>query len=671
MQKEKKIALGIIFGSAVVIAGLVILTTTGVGYGNDKKDKPKATIEAAKGEEDSNGEQEEIEASGKGNNKSDVPLVIGVSAFEKKFNPFEAASENDAKVVDFTQLQLITVDREGALVNKAIKGEKRRYNGEEYTYQGPANIKVEYDKKTKETLYSIRLRKDIVFSDEIPLTADDLIFSMYAFADSSYEGGEEFGTLPIIGMKKYQENPEVKNISGIKKISDYKVEVRMKGFDRNAIQTLNIPICPLHFYGNKEEYHYEGNQFGFEKGDISSLIKKKNSPTGAGAYKFIKYESGIVYYEANEKYYLGYPLTVFIQLKELGDIDIAHRVEILREGDVDIVDLEGGNEAITQITTTNSNGKYNGGTISTRLYDGDSYAYIGINAANVCVDDKKDSTRSKNLRKGLAILLGSNRYDMVELCTQSSKVINYPASDTSWSVPQTVDEEYQGAFMTDVDGKVIYNSDMTVEERSEAALDAALGYFKLAGYKTKKGKIVSAPEGATKEFKILVPKDRDKESALYTLVSHAKPMFQKIGLRLVVIDGMNQKQVDKVLSKGSQQLWCGFADTEVNGDLYSMFHSKRNKDIKFQQAEKNYYEIADSDLDEYIEEAMETTGLKKSVHLYNQCYDKVMEWAVQVPMYQERDITIFSSSRINMETILPDITTYYSWTNEIHTVEMK
>ncbi len=669
MQNKKKII--IVVGGIVAVVLIAALIYANVSIKQDKTEKPKATAQADKEKEDSDKELEEIEASGKGNNKSDVPLVIGVSSFEKKFNPFAAVSENDMQAVDFTQLKLVTTDREGALVNKAIKGEVRRYNGEDYTYQGPANIKVSYDSKRNKTKYTIRLRKDIVFSDETPVTIDDVIFSMYAFADTSYKGSKGFGKLPIVGMKKYQNSREIKEIAGIHKISDYKMELTMKGFDRDVIWDLNIPICPLHFYGDKTQYNYDEREFGFKKGDISSLIKKKDSPFGAGAYKYIKYESGIIYYEANDKYYLGYPLTVFIQLKELGDADIAHRVEILKEGDVDVVNLEGGNEAITQIISTNSNGKYNGGTISTRLYDAERYAYIGINADNVCVDDKKDSTRSKNLRKGLATLLGCNRYDIVELCTQSSKVINYPASDTSWSVPQTVDEEYQSAFVTDVDGNVIYNSDMTVEERTKAAQTAALGYFKLAGYKVKKGKVVSAPEGATREFKVLVPKDADKDSALFTLVSRAKPVFQGIGLRLVVIDSMKQKQVDKILRKGNQQLWCGFADTEVNGDLYRMFHSKRDKDTTKNQPEKNYFEIADSDLDEYIEESMESVGLKKSIRFYSQCYDKIKEWAVMVPVYQERDITIFSSSRINMETILPDITTYYSWQNEIHTVQMK
>lgn len=656
-----------------VVCAMAITMTGCSGKKADKKEKPESTAtEMASASPQSEEGLEGIKASGKGNKKSDVPLVVGISSFDKEFNPFQVQSENDDKAVGLTQLKLLTVDREGALVNKAMEGEVRRYNGEDYTYQGPANIKVVYDEKAKETVYHIRIRNDILFSDGEPVTIDDVIFSMYAFADSSYQGKETFGKLPVKGMKEYQgsgQDGKVKNIAGIERIDDYRLKITTNGYSKDFIESLNIPICPLHFYGNENQYNYKKNQFGFSRGDISSLIKKKNSPTGAGAYKFIKYESGVIYYEANEKYYRDCPLTAFIQLKEIGKKDTEHRVEILREGDVDIVDLEGSNEAITQITTTNSNGKLNGGTISTRLYDGERYAYIGMNARNVCVDEKKDSTRSKNLRKGLATLLGTNRYEMVELCTQSSKVINYPSSDTSWSVPQSEDEEYRGAFVTDKDGNIIYSSNMTVEERSEAACKAALGFLKLAGYKVKKGKIVAAPEGGSTEFTVLVPDDTDSGEGLYTLMSNVKPMFQKIGLKLVIVDGMKQRQIEKILRKGKQQIWCGFAETKVNGNLNAMYHSNYKKDPE--AGRENYFRIVDSDLDEYIEETMTTVGLKKSIRLYGQCYDKIMEWAVEVPVYQERDITIFSSSRINMETIVPDITAYYGWMDELQSIEMK
>ena len=636
---------------------------------NHTKDKPAATASMEAEKAASAQPQGKIKASGKGNNKSDVPLVVGCKPFEKQFNPFLAVSQEDAMAVKLTQVSLLTVDREGALVNRAITGETRHYNGEDYTYTGAANMKVTYDKKSKETRYLIRLRDDMVFSDGKPVTVDDVIFSMYAFADSSYQGCESFGELPIKGLEKYRSGDSKKeHIAGIERIDDARIRLTMKGYDRDAIYALNIPICPLHYYGDKNQYNGK-SRFGFPKGDISGLIKKKNSPTGAGAYKFIKYESGIIYYEANDKYYKGCPPTAFIQLKEIKDGTTEHKIEMLAEGDVDVVNLEGDNGAVMQILETNSSGKLNGGTISTRLYDGDRYAYIGINAQTVCVDDKPDSTRSKYLRKGLATLLASNRYETVSTRVQGAKVINYPASDTSWSVPQTGDEEYTGAFVMDKNSQVIYSSEMNVPERQRAACKAALGYLKLAGYTVKKGEVTAAPEGSSKTFRVLVPQDTDSGRAMYMMMTEVKTLFEQIGLQLKVTDTLSEQEIQRKLQKGKQQIWCGFADTRVNGSLYQMFYSSDSRDKE--AGSENYFHISDSDLDEYIEETLVTPGLKKSIHLYGKCYEKIMDWAVEVPFYQEREISIFSSSRINMETIAADITSYYGWMDELQNVEMK
>lgn len=641
---------------------------------NEKEEKatPAASVTNVPSASSAAGQQEEVKASGKGNNKSDVPLVVGNRPFNKKFNPFSAQSAEDERAVKLTQLSLITVDREGALVNKAIDGEVRRYNGENYTYQGAANVKVTYLEKKDETVYTIRLRDDLVFSNGEPLTVDDVIFSMYAFADTSYEGCETFGELAIKGLNRYrgeEGEKEKKWIAGIERVDNYRVRVTTEGYDRDAIYSLNIPICPLHFYGDEKQYDYEKNRFGFQKGDIRSLLKKKNSPMGAGAYKFIKYESGIVYYEANDKYYKDCPLTAFIQLKEIDEDTAEHKIEMMAEGEVDIVTLDGDNQTVSDILATNSSGKLNGGTISTRLYDGASYAYIGMNAKEVCVAGKPDSTRSKNLRKGLATMLGCHRLDVVSTYAQGAKVIDYPASDTSWSVPQTSDEEYTNAFVTNAEGQIIYSSEMNKEERSEAACKAALSYLKLAGYKVKKGKVVEAPSGASKVFRVLLSRDGDVNEEMYRLILDAKVLFERTGLKLKVVDNLSDASLKKNLKKGKQQIWCGLTDTEVNGRLNEMFHSRTKKDKV--AGRENFFGISDSDLDEYIEESRITPGLKKSIRLYGQCYGKVMEWAVMVPVSQQRDISIFSSSRINMDTVVSDITAYYGWLDEIQSMEMK
>lgn len=639
----------------------VSLLCTLTGCFGKKKDKPNATATSAASQEPSSeetGEKKAVKARGDGNKKSDVPFVIGCEPLEKKFNPFSSQVEQDQRAVDLTQLRLLTFDREGAVVQHAVEGEDRQYNGETYHYQGPANVRVKYWKKKDITDYTIRLREGIVFSDGEGLDIDDVIFSLYAFSDSSYQGAELVKELKLLEVER---------------INDYKCRISVKGFDRDDLQALNIPVCALHFYGDENAYQYEKGHFGFPEGDISSLIKKKNNPMGAGAYKFIKYESGIVYYEANEKYYLECPLTAFVQLKEVDTQEIAKRVEMLAEAEVDVIALPGENDSISEILSVNSSGKLNGGTISTRLYDGAQFSYIGMNAKRVCVDGKPDSTRSKNFRRAIGILLGCNRESAVEIGQQSAKVIQYPASDTSWSVPQSINEEYAGAYASDRDGKAIYNSHMSIEERSDAACRAALGYLKLAGFKAKKGRIVSAPEGTETKFRLLLPESAKNDEGIECLLANAKPMFEKIGLHLKLIENVSERNIKWALKKGTVSLWYGYSDTEVNGKLNEMFHSRSaDSRSKMQTAGiENYFRISDSDLDEYIEETLEVAGMKKSIELYGLCYDKVMDWSVMVPFYQQRDISIFSSSRINMETITPDITTYYGWLNEIHRVEMK
>lgn len=641
----------------VIVALLTVsLLCTLTGCFGKKPKKPDATGTPNTSQEPSSEEashKEAVKAQGDGNKKSDVPFVIGCEPLEKQFNPFLCKTQQDKFAVDFTQLRLLTFDREGALVNHAIEGEDRQYNGETYHYQGPANVRVKYRKQEKRTEYTIRLRRDIVFSDGEELNIDDVIFSLYAFADKSYQGVESTKQLKIVDVER---------------INNYKCIIRVEGFDRDDLQALNIPICPLHIYGDEGAYRYEEGRFGFQKGDISSLIKKKNTPMGAGPYKFIKYENGIVYYEADEKYYLECPLTAFIQLKEVDTKDIVKRAEMLAEAELDMVTLSGENDSITEITSINSNGKLNGGTISTRLYDGAQYSYFGMNAQTVCVDGKPDSTRSKNLRRALGILIGCNRESAVKIGEQSAKVIQYPASDTSWSVPQSANEEYMAAYGVDVDGNAIYNSHMNIEERSAAACKAALGYLKQAGFQVKRGQITSAPEETKRRFRLLLSENVKENEAVESLLANAGPMFEKIGIRLDVVKNVSEKHFNRALKKGNVQMWFGFSETKPNGDLYEMFHSS---DGKSDAGRRNYFQIRDSDLDEYIEETLHVTGMKKSVELYGKCYEKVMEWAVVVPFYQERDISIFSSSRINMDTITPDITTYYGWWDEIHSVEMK
>lgn len=609
----------------------------------------------------------EVQAGGKGNNKSDTPFIMACGSLSGDFNPFSSSDEADIRAVDLTQLSLLTFDREGDVVNNAIQGETRSFREEDYFYQGPANIKITYRKKKNETSYIIRIRKDLTFSDGEPVTIDDVIFSMYAFADTDYQGSEEFGNLSIVGLDKYRNSKKAKQIKGIVRLSDYKVKVITKGYHREDVEALDIPICPLHFYGKTTLYNVSKGTYGFTKGDISALTKGKNSPLGAGAYRFIKYEKDIIYYEANEGYYRGCPKTAFVQFKDVGDISDWQKLKDLEAGEYDMVDITASKSSMEMVRQTNGNGKILGKTYSAKLYDGEQYAYIGINAQNVCVNQKADSTRSKNLRTALAILFAACRDNVVEIKEPGAAVIDYPAAHVSWNVPQLENEDYSQAYVKDIDGNVIYRGNMELEERCEAARKAALGYLKAAGFKVKKEKVVKAPENTSLRYVIYVPKAA-QDSGASLLVKKTQKLFAEVGLRLVIVDTWTTAKMEKTLAKGKGQIWCSFEKTSVQGDLYGMYHSKSSSDDK--AGARNYFQLKDSDLDDYIEQTLRTADTQKSIALYQQCYEKILDWAVEVPLYQERNMTVFRTDTVNYKSLPTNISRYYGWYEEIEELEM-
>ena len=56
--------------------------------------------------------------------------------------------------------------------------------------------------------------------------------------------------------------------------------------------------------------------------------------------------------------------------------------------------------------------------------------------------------------------------------------------------------------------------------------------------------------------------------------------------------------------------------------------------------------------------------------IYKQCLDTIISWACEVPTYQRQNAIIFSTQRINIDTVTPDITTFYNWYAEIQNLEM-
>ena len=472
--------------------------------------------------------------------------------------------------------------------------------------------------------------------------------SLWSYLDPSYTIGISTGK-------------SADHISGIQRTGDYSLRIVTTEVDATMIYQLALPIAPLHYYGDESKYDYENNKFGFDKGDLSIVKSKTTQPMGGGPYTFKEFSNGTVYMEANPTYYKGAPKTQYLNLIETQETD---KVTGITAGTTDISDPSYSTEVADQIAEYNGGDtSFDGSVITTKLIDFRGYGYIGICADNVKVGDDPQSQESKDLRKALATVLAAYRDEGISsYYGNTASVINYPISSTSWAAPQVTDDGYQVAYSVDVKGEPIYNDGMSQEEKYDAALQAALGYFEAAGYTVEGGKLTAAPEGAKLEYQVNIGAGGNGDHPSFLLLKNASDAFAKIGLTLTVNDMANAADLYASYQSGVAELWCAAWQAGTDPDMFQLYHS---------EGTTNYYKINDAELDGLIEDARMSTDQTFRKGLYKAAMEIIMDWGVEVPIYQRSECYIFSSERVDVSTIPTDMTPYWGWMSEIENIAMK
>ena len=462
------------------------------------------------------------------------------------------------------------------------------------------------------------------------------------------------------------------NISGIKKTGDYSMTVTLTQVDATAIYQLGVTIAPMHYYGDKTKYNYENNQFGFDKGDLSTVRAKTTTPMGAGPYKFIKFENGTVNFEANDSYYLGAPKTKYVNFLQTQEDD---KLNGVITGTVDIADPTFSANTVDAIKKANANDDINGPKITTDTVDNLGYGYIGMSANVMNVNNEPGSDASKAYRKAFATVLAAYRDVSIDsYYGERAAVINYPISNTSWAAPQASDPGYKVAFSVDADGKDIYTSDMTADQKYEAALQAALGFFEKAGCKVENGKVVTNPAGGKDtdayavEREVLIPADGKGDHPSFMILTEASKALEKIGVHLIVTDLSDSTQLWDTIEAEQADMWAAAWGATVDPDMYQIYFS--GMDGKAAGGSNYMYDINDAELNKLILDARASLDQSYRKTMYKACLDIIVDWAVEVPVYQRQNAVIFSTERVNMDTVTPDITTFYGWLSEIQNVEL-
>ena len=452
---------------------------------------------------------------------------------------------------------------------------------------------------------------------------------------------------------------DVPNVAGIVKTGDYSMTLTTSELSTTMIYQLQMPIAPLHYYGDTALYDYDNNSFGFPKGDLSSVRSKTSAPLGGGMFTFNKHSDGVVYLDANPDYFDGAPKIAHINMKETQEAD---KITGVQAGTIDISDPSYSLEVADQIADINGTEGEDGPVITTRLKDYRGYGYIALSAAKVNVGGDPASEASKDLRKAIMTVIAAYRDEGIDsYYGDTASVINYPISNTSWAAPSVTDDGYQIAYSTDVDGNEIYTSDMKSEDKYAAALQAALGYFEAAGYTVENGQITAAPAGAKMEYQVNIGADGNGDHPSFQTLTNAAAALKTIGFTLTVNDMANASDLFASYQSGAAEGWVAAWQSTNDPDMYQLYHSSGST---------NYYAINDADLDELIMAARQTTDQEARKAMYKEAMEIILDWGVELPVYQRSEATIFSTERVNIDTIAKDQTPYWTYKSELNDTEL-
>ncbi len=507
---------------------------------------------------------------------------------------------------------------------------------------------------------------------------------------------------------------KVKGISGIRKLSDWELSIETRGYQRRMSAALQFPVCALHYYGDVTKFQPKAGRFGFRRGDISSVLANKSTPMGAGPYRYVKYEDGVVYFTSNELYFLGCPQIAFLQLKEMTGIleetrkTLAQKVAAesvpqeekqdaeemsapttnpsgevteLKEGTVDVLRGVFRGEELNWITGVNSNQELEGGTIAAKLVSDGVYRYLGMHAGNVSVGGQAGSDASKSLRRAFAVLFSGAKTALKDRDGVSVDLISHPMGRESWVVPEGEGEQgYENIFEKNRGGDSLYTSEDDTKARMEIARSEALKALEQAGYAVEDDKVSKAPAGAALTYHLWIA--NGEENPFYDMALRVAEECQKIGMNLQIDSIGSVKKLERKLATGTQQMWIGMreiSDVNLQGRYASSvgsgsFLGRDGENLAGRYATvagDNLFGMKDAELDRQLQIMQTFLASQQRRECYGKCIDQVLDWGVEVPLCEYQDTLLFSSSRISRDSIPKDLTPYYGWVDEVQKIKMK
>ena len=413
-----------------------------------------------------------------------------------------------------------------------------------------------------------------------------------------------------------------------------------------------------------DEKHFLVNGVVFNSTDFMNNVLKATSrvrvPVGAGPYMAStssglaegqKYPTANEFWNKNMVYYERNPYFDTVDGVVGGEIQNA-KIKYLRYSVVNSnfildqlenEDIDVGTPNATAANQTRLNGisKLTGVTSWTN-----GYGYMGINAGKV-----PDVWMRRAIIKAIDLDRIKSYYP-----GDLSEIIYRPMSKQSWAYPKNdaANRPFAGATM---DGEYV---DYVHDAYGQEILNMLVEH----GYTESNGKITLTPDGTKPEKITFTVAGESTDHPAWAAFKQAELILEGIGFEIDVKTDINALEA---LTRGGLAVWAAAWSSTVDPDMYQVYHKDSRagstanwgyNEIKKDPAKYSYETMVIDALSEKIDEAREVTDQDTRAAIYAEALDLVMELAVEMPLYQRNDLTVYNNTKIDGKTLNPAPTAF-------------
>lgn len=485
-------------------------------------------------------------------------------------------------------------------------------------------------------------------------TAATVLDQFTAEAKSEYFKGSTKVVPNISGITTHKvTNFNGKNLGGEHDV----LSIKINDVDPKAIYNFAFTVAPMHYYSgtwNGKDYvaAFDGKtEFGLEFGEIKFMNEVINAPNkvglpmGAGTYKASTatgsgnvtsdtfFNNNMVYYERNPYFEtLGSGISnAKIKYVRYKVVESDQIINALTNGDIDFGEPSATQENIGAVKDAGL------GHIEIKT---SGYGYVGINPRFV----PNINVRRAIIKAMKTSMITDNYYK-----GGLAEIIYRPMSKTNWAYPQ------DATVFKSADGTLDYSYDSTGSEIKRLVEDAGYVFNGTCYEKTIEG------FGVDKlDYKLTIAGGSVDHPA-YAMFLNAAKILNSAGFDVKVVTSQTALSD---LSAGKLAIWAAAWSSTIDPDMYQVYHMdsqasstsnwgyKQIKAGKSTEAYAEEYQII-TDLSALIDQGRSTTDQNERKSIYAQALDKIMEFAVEMPTYQRKDMSAYNKNVLDEGTMTP------------------